>query len=93
MDDAEACGGRTNNFLLRDEKRQLVSSGVGKLAQLDPLDLGADVRRDPRHLRIFQEIRKGRISVLAMLRVRKRLQGRISVSTSATTSMNRPPAT
>lgn len=68
-----------DDLALGDEARQLVLAGVVELAELDAADLGADGGRQvgDGHLVLGQQVRVGRVGVLAVVIVLEGLERRV----------------
>jgi hypothetical protein len=68
-----------HDLALGDEARQLVLAGVVELAELDAADLGADGGRQvgDGHLVLGQQVRVGRVGVLAVVIVLEGLERRV----------------
>lgn len=71
-------GAERDDLALGHKARELVFAGVAERAELDAADLGADAGGEVRHGRPGgEEVRVGRVGVLAVLDVLKGLEGRV----------------
>lgn len=67
-----------HDFVFCNKKSQLVLTDIVQIAQLDAVNLDTDIGCDIINLRVLEKVRKGGISILAMLDVFERFQRRIS---------------